>query len=85
MSYYKPTTATELRNLLAESVKRFAFIKKDGTIRVALGTRDVNLIPKDVRAPKWIDDVSEKSVVFWDLEEQDFRSLQTKAYVSVNS
>ena len=39
MSYYKPTTATELRNLLAESVRRFAFIKKNGTIRVALGTR----------------------------------------------
>jgi hypothetical protein len=44
----------------------------------------VNLIPKDVRTPKWVDDVSEKSVVFWDLEAEDFRSLQTKAYVSVS-
>ena len=84
MSYYKPTTATELRNLLAKSVRRFAFIKKNGTIRVALGTRDVNLIPKDVRAPKWIDDVSEKSVVFWDLEAEDFRSLTMETYVSVS-
>jgi hypothetical protein len=81
---YKPTTPSELRNLLAESVKRFAFIKKDGSLRVALGTRDVNLIPKDVHTPKWIDDVSEKSVVFWDLEAQEFRSLTADASVSVS-
>jgi len=79
----KPTTASELRNVLAESVKRFKFVKLNGEVREALGTRDIKLIPKDVRTPKFIDDVSEKSVVYWDLDEQDFRSVSTKSFVGI--
>jgi hypothetical protein len=79
----KPTTASELRNVLAESVKRFKFVKLNGEVREALGTRDVKLIPKDVRTPKFIDDVSEKSIVYWDLDEQDFRSVSTKSFVGI--
>jgi hypothetical protein len=77
----KPTTASELRNVLAESVKRFKFVKLNGEVREALGTRDIKLIPKDVHTPKFIDDVSEKSIVYWDLDEQDFRSVSTKSFV----
>ena len=79
----KPTTASELRNVLAESVKRFKFVKLNGEVREALGTRDIKLIPKDVHTPKFIDDVSEKSVVYWDLDEQDFRSVSTKSFVGI--
>lgn len=79
----KPTTASELRNVLAESVKRFKFVKLNGEIREALGTRDVTLIPKNTHTPNWIDDVSEKSVVYWDLDEQDFRSVSTKSFVGI--
>jgi hypothetical protein len=79
----KPTTASELRNVLAESVKRFKFVKLNGEVREALGTRDIKLIPKDVRTPKFIDDVSDKSIVYWDLDEQDFRSVSTKSFVGI--
>jgi WYL_2, Sm-like SH3 beta-barrel fold len=79
----KPTPASELRNVLAESVKRFKFVKLNGELREALGTRDIKLIPKDVRTPKFIDDVSEKSIVYWDLDEQDFRSVSTKSFVGI--
>jgi hypothetical protein len=79
----KPTTASELRNVLAESVKRFKFVKLNGEVREALGTRDVNLIPQDVHTPKFIDDVSEKSIVYWDLDEQDFRSVSTKSFLAI--
>jgi hypothetical protein len=79
----KPTTASELRNVLAESVKRFKFVKLNGEVREALGTRDIKLIPKDVHTPKFIDDVSEKSIVYWDLDEQDFRSVSTKSFVGI--
>jgi hypothetical protein len=79
----KETTASELRNVLAESVKRFKFVKLNGEVREALGTRDVKLIPKDVHTPKFIDDVSEKSIVYWDLDEQDFRSVSTKSFVGI--
>lgn len=79
----KPTTASELRNVLAESVKRFKFVKLNGEVREALGTRDIKLIPKDVHTPKFIDDVSEKSIVYWDLDKQDFRSVSTKSFVGI--
>ena len=79
----KPTTASELRNVLAESVKRFKFVKLNGEVREVLATRDVTLIPKDVHTPKWIDDVSEKSVVFWDLDKRDFRSVSVKSFIAL--
>jgi hypothetical protein len=79
----KPTTASELRNVLAESVKRFKFVKLNGEVREALGTRDVKLISKNVTAPKFIEDVSEKSIVYWDLEEEDFRSVSMKSFVGI--
>ena len=79
----KPTTASELRNVLAESVKRFKFVKLNGEVREALGTRDVKLISKNAAAPKFIEDVSEKSIVYWDLDEQDFRSVSTKSFVGI--
>ena len=36
-----------LRHTLTTSVVRFWYKKLDGTFREALGTRNVNLIPKD--------------------------------------
>ena len=78
----KQISASELRNTLGNSVKRFQFIKLDGTLREALATRDVTLIPKEV-APPWIDDVSEKSVVFWDLEVSEFRSVNVHSFIGL--
>ena len=80
---YQETTATQLRNILDNNVARFNFRKKDGSIRNALGTRNIDLIPKHEYV-KHCDDISEKkSVVFWDLEECSFRSLSTNAEVAV--
>ena len=75
-------TASELRNTLGNSVRRFQFIKLDGSLREALGTRDVTLIPKDI-APSWCDDVSEKSVVYFDLEVAEFRSVSVKSFIGL--
>jgi len=80
--YYSETTVSNLKRVLDENVTRFQFRKKDGSIRNALGTRNELLIPKDERV-KYIDDISDKSVVFWDLEEKAFRSFSTGAEVSI--
>jgi hypothetical protein len=80
--YYSQTTVSNLINLLDENVARFQFRKMDGSIRNALGTRNELLIPKD-ECIKVIDDISSKSVVFWDLEERAFRSFSKQAEVSI--
>lgn len=82
MPYYSETTVQNLVRVLDEQVTRFQFRKKDGSIRRALGTRNEILIPK-IDAPRFLDDVSTKSVVFWDLEERAFRSFSKEAEVSV--
>jgi hypothetical protein len=68
--------------VLDENVTRFQFKKLDGSIRNALGTRNELLIPKQAMV-SYLDDISKKSVVFWDLEEEDFRSFSKTAEVSI--
>ena len=80
--YYSETTVSNLIKLLDENVARFQFRKMDGSIRNALGTRNELLIPKE-ECIKMIDDISSKSVVFWDLEERAFRSFSKQAEVSI--
>jgi hypothetical protein len=80
--YYSQTTVSNLINLLDENVARFQFKKLDGSVRNALGTRNELLIPKE-EGVTYLDDISNKSVVFWDLEEKAFRSFSKNAEVSV--
>ena len=80
--YYSETSVSNLINVLDENVTRFQFKKLDGSIRNALGTRNELLIPKE-EGVTYLDDISNKSVVFWDLEEKAFRSFSKNAEVSV--
>ena len=80
--YYSETSVSNLINVLDENVTRFQFKKLDGSIRNALGTRNELLIPKK-EGVTYLDDISNKSVVFWDLEEKAFRSFSKNAEVSV--
>ena len=80
--YYSETTVANLINVLDENVTRFQFKKMDGTTRTALGTRNELLIPKQAMV-SYLDDISNKSVVFWDLEEEGFRSFSRNAEVAV--
>ena len=79
---YSKTTVSNLISLLDQNVARFQFKKLDGSVRNALGTRNESLVPKEDEV-NFIDDISRKSVVFWDLEEKAFRSFSKDAEVSV--
>jgi hypothetical protein len=79
---YSKTTVSNLISLLDQNVARFQFKKLDGSVRNALGTRNESLVPKEDEV-SFIDDISKKSVVFWDLEEKAFRSFSKDAEVSV--
>lgn len=82
MPYYSETTVPHLVRALDEQVVKFQFRKVDGSIRRALGTRNEVLIPK-IDAPAYLGDISSESVVYWDLDERNFRSFSKKAEVSM--
>lgn len=79
---YSETTVQNLVRVLDEQVTRFQFRKVNGSLRTALGTRNEVLIPT-IDAPRYLNDISSKSVVFWDLEERAFRSFSKEAEVAV--
>lgn len=77
-------SASILKSKMNTGVHRFQFNKKDGSIREALGTRNPSLIPKHLSIQE-VDDISNKSVVFYDLEVEEYRSLTADARVTLMS
>ena len=76
------TSVRALTKALDTSVVRFYFKKKDGSMREALGTRNLDLIPKEEN-PGHLGDVSNKSTVYWDLEERAYRSVSNSSLVAI--
>lgn len=77
------------RDALANGFARFYYFKKDGTTRMALGTRSSILIPTD-KLPKgdmsdgsatWED--SAKAIPYFDLEKNEWRSFSVLYFYSL--
>lgn len=64
-----------LKGKLRERSVRFAFLKKDGTVREAKGTRNMNLIPNE-HIPKGKDKIVLGTIPFWDLEAEAWKSCR---------
>ncbi len=71
-----PTTADELRERLRQGPVRFAFRKKDGTLRLAYGTLDLTKVPQE-NHPKGERQSSPKVIPFFDLDKFEWRSVST--------
>jgi len=65
---------SDLRNELANGVTNFAFIKKDGSVRVAKGTTNLAFVPVD-KQPKGTGKASEKVLAYFDLDKDNWRCL----------
>ena len=65
-----------LKVKLSEGATKFAFVKKDGSVRIALGTTNLQIVPRD-KHPKG-NKASDKVVTFFDLEKQAWRSLSNE-------
>lgn len=72
-----------LKSALQNGVAKFAFVKKDGTLRFALGTLKLDLIPNSDH-PKGVRPASEKVVTFFDLEKTSWRSVSINSLVFGN-
>lgn len=79
------------RDALSNGLARFTYYKKDGTIRTALGTRSLSLIPVD-KLPKgdmsddastWEDNV--KAIPYFDLDKNEWRSFSVLNFVSLDN
>lgn len=72
--------AHKLKTTLDSSVAEFHYLKKDGEVRYAVGTRNINLIPSDLRPSSEIMDVNDsKAIVYYDFDECAFRSISVAA------
>lgn len=72
-----------LKSALQNGVAKFAFVKKDGTLRFALGTLKLDLIPSS-NHPKGVRPSSEKVVTFFDLEKTAWRCVSVDSLVFGN-
>ena len=68
------SSVEDLKNRLKSGPVKFAFRKKDGSLRLAYGTLDLNKIPSD-QQPKG-GEASPKILPFYDLEKFAWRSVQ---------
>lgn len=70
----EPVTPTQLREKLREGIIQFAFRKKDGNLRLAIGTTNLELVPLS-DYPKGTGKVTHNSVRFFDTQKRMWRSV----------
>jgi hypothetical protein len=77
----KAKTATALATKLAKGgIVKFSFVKGNGDLRMAEGTTDLKLIPKEQRA-KITNESAASSVRFYDLSVKGWRSVSHESPV----
>lgn len=79
-----------LQKIMVTDVAHFSFIKKDGTIREAFGTRSYNLIQAMSKAVSPVGNGPERivrgdAISYYDIEKKDWRSLKISNLISVNT
>jgi len=65
---------TIIRQQLSEGHLNFAFIKKDGSVRIANGTTNLDLIPQEFH-PKGNSKASDKVIAYFDTDKNAWRCL----------
>lgn len=71
---------SSLETLLTNGVAKFSFVKKNGEIREAVGTK--KFIPED-HAPKGTGTESPGVITYFDLEKNSWRALRQGSVTSV--
>ena len=68
-------TVEDLRARLRTGLVQFAFVKKDGTLRMVHGTTNLRHVPAS-QHPNGNGTPSERTIRFWDLLTGEWRSAQ---------
>jgi hypothetical protein len=79
-------------DLLRSDTVQFTFIKADGSERIAVGTRNMNLIPEDKRPTGMtenkandIEEGKDRVVTYYDLDANGWRSFKLNSVKKVHS
>jgi len=78
-----PIEHSELRAELKTRNVQFAFKKKDGTLRTAIGTTNLSNVPEE-NHPKGIRQSSPMVVPYFDLEKEGWRSVSITKEVFIS-
>lgn len=70
----------DFRKKLRTGVYRFSYFKEEGSIREAVGTLDMMLIPDD-QMPKGVGTPAISTVPYYDLEKQEWRSFRLDLFI----
>ena len=70
----------DLRNKLRTGIAKFAYVKKDVSLMLAIGTLKMDSVPES-KHPKGVREPSPKVLVYFDLERQDWRSVSIDTLV----
>ena len=83
----RPTVAEREQNLveaLKSGVVAFSYKKKDGTLRKAIGTKNLTFIPAEFHPKGNGDDKAAKtSITYFDMQKMQWRSIATHKALSV--
>lgn len=81
----------DLKQLLKEQIVEFTFTKKNGEVRNARGTRNIDLLLSisdtgfsEDDKPKGIGKESDTSCPYWDLDKKAWRSVCLDSVISIN-
>jgi hypothetical protein len=77
-----PVPPAQLKEMLRTGLVQFAFVKKDGTLRTAMGTTNLVHIPAD-HHPQGVREASPKVVTFWDLLSGEWRSVSINSQIFI--
>ena len=77
-----PVPPAQLKEMLRTGLVQFAFVKKDGTLRTAMGTTNLTHIPAD-QHPQGVREASPKVVTFWDLLSGEWRSVSINSQIFI--
>lgn len=81
--------ADRLREKLSQGETKFVFKKKDGTIRPAVGTTNLDLVPQDLWPKDMSGDYEERekqstNIKFFDLDKLAWRSCNENSIKSID-
>ena len=78
-------TIEDLNKALLEGEVVFSFEKKDGTERVARGTKKMDMVP-DSSVPSGKEyNKSDAVIRYYDLDKQDWRSFRKEKFIEIKS
>ena len=78
-------TEEGIKRILASGDVYFSYLKKDGTVREAYGTRNTNIINEYNASPKGNSAEKNGVITYYDIEFEGWRSFKIENFIGFNN